>query len=195
MQFCVTKNTKACSRHFVKGDFMGTTSRGRSFLNPNAVPTIFQWKKHSKERQCRSITSSQGCSETPQDSITTSSQVSNPVQPSSTDNISTEKQLRKKIEKLEKYLHVQKEAAEYVQKERDYLRCMLKQNGKNEAKRDFSLERFSHSDKDVSFYTGFPIFNALMQCFRLLDVGLNGKIYYTYIQVEHIKNPIRGSCV
>ena len=48
--FCISKYTKVCSRHFRDEDFL-ITAKGRKFLKNGAVPTKFTWTKANKPRR------------------------------------------------------------------------------------------------------------------------------------------------
>ena len=163
--FQITKHTKICSRHFQKSDFF-TTQKGRRFIKQNAVPSIFSWTKDNqrKERESRSSSAPM----TMDQDNPSEHDVVNPNSPAAQTNeedgnVLMIKALQEKIKTLE-------EAAAYFQKERDYLRselCKLK----SDRKRKFCLERFKDSDEDISFYTGFPCYTVLTNCFHFLNTG------------------------
>ena len=63
------------------------------------------------------------------------------------------------------------------QKERDHVKELYAMVLKShEMKKPcFSFAKFKQSDKDISFYTGFPNYRTLHQALVFLDVGDNGE--------------------
>ena len=165
--FKVTKHTKICSRHFQKSDFL-ITQKGRRFLKDKAIPTIFSWTK-DKQTAARSSR----CS------------VSTPAQMETSEttvhvddinlNVATEidqgilqlSALQEKVKNLEAKVNI-------LQKERDHFKNELIKL-KEERKRAFCLDKFKGSDEDICFYTGFPSYDLMMECFEFLNPGQNGE--------------------
>ena len=180
--FKVTNHSKVCSRHFQTSDFLGVTPRGRRFLKPDAIPSVFPWK--AKKERKPAARKTVGC-------LSDSNISVNVLQKETVhiDEPSVEDQLTQKIADLEMKLKKQAEAAEYFQRERDYLRKVCTGQRKVETKRAFGLDRFVHRNVDISFYTGFPTMKSFLQCLALLDVGENGEnIIYKGINITK-KNP------
>jgi hypothetical protein len=81
--------------------------------------------------------------------------------------------LHKRITYLETQLKIEKDQSEMQKKECDHVRgvlctTMVKLNKEREKMR-FSIEEFKNSDSDVCYYTGFPTYKTLQECFRLLN--------------------------
>jgi len=84
-----------------------------------------------------------------------------------------QKLLHKRITYLETQLKIEKDQSEMQKKECDHVRgvlctTMVKLNKEREKMR-FSIEEFKNSDSDVCYYTGFPTYKTLQECFRLLN--------------------------
>ena len=171
--FKPSKHTKICSRHFKKDDFW-ITRGGRRFLKDTTVPSIFHW---SKLKTPRRVILQQHQSRRAAESVIASDE---PLSPADDTACSTEDQhqqemaaLHTEIDRLKQELQLQKEAASLFQKERDYLKQLLSAERKKQS--NFSMEKIKHSDKLVSFYTGFPSYKELEACFNVIDPGKNGE--------------------
>jgi hypothetical protein len=154
-KFRVSKHTRICSRHFTKNDFLISNTGKKSFTQ-TACPRIFVWSTEKKFR----------APPTPPFATCTSETIPHPVVNTfvEVENRSSEVEtLLVRIERLEKELSIQRDAAAFFQKERDLLRELLQKQKKSEAKVDFNIERFKYSNEDICFYTGFPTYNALLQ--------------------------------
>ena len=66
----------------------------------------------------------------------------------------------------------------------------------DEAKRgQFSLERFQNSNADIAFYTGFPDYDTLCLCLKVLNPGSSGE-NIIYVNAETaLKNPTRRKLI
>ena len=154
--FNITKHTKICSRHFQEKDFK-ITPKGRRFLKPYIVPSIFEW---SKDGVTRNYT------ERPSPSVpSASTSLSQDVTPPSPVAVETAEELL--IRNFREDLKVQNEAAELFKRERDHLRVLygnlLQKSRVDKYKSKFSLNWFKHKDWDICFYIGFPTYKVLMK--------------------------------
>lgn len=165
--FKVSPHTRICSRHFQDSDFRMTPG-GKRFLNPKAVPSIFVWTKPLKERSTRLNPLAAAINSGTTDNTPPVDEPCNMT----TDHVdSIADSLHNRIQFLEKELAKQKQKSELFHKERDHVRSLLQSSREsaNLQRQQFCLEQFENSDSDICFYTGFPSFNALQACFRLLD--------------------------
>lgn len=187
-KFTVTKSTRICSRHFQEKDF-NTTSKGRRFLNASAVPSIFIWTKKVRNRVRKKRS---GASSTEQ-STAMSSEVTIHG-PDTEIDIARERihQLERELQQTKEQLKLQREAAEFFQKERDHIRDILRSRTQEDAKKGiFGLERFKSNDSDISFYTGFPDYEALCQCLLVLNPGKNGE-HIIYVNTDTTRKNTRN---
>ena len=99
--------------------------------------------------------------------------------------------LKVRITELEKNLKIQTEAAELFQRQRDHLREALMKKLKVETKKEFSVDRFKHKNENIAFYTGFPTYDVMMQCYKLLNVGPNGEGFRYITSMSETKRPSR----
>ena len=165
-KFIITKYTKICSRHFTNSDF-SVTAKSKRVLKRNAIPSVFPWNKPTQFRRVlqRGVVEDRCI------------QMDVNVQtPEAENSVTKEQELTERNLQLEAELEVQKKAAEFFQKQRDQMKVIIQKQAKvKQEKNTFSLEQFRQSDADICFYTGFPTYNALMQCLYLLNPGENGE--------------------
>ena len=144
-KFTVTKHTKICSRHFTDKDF-SVTATSRRVLKKNAIPTIFPWNKPTRFRRVlqRGVLENKGVE------TETNAEASDMEQ-----TLTTEDELRMRIQQLEVELKVHKEASGLFQKQRDEMKVVIQKQFRVEQKRkhnSFSLEQFKNCDVDICFY-------------------------------------------
>ena len=77
------------------------------------------------------------------------------------------------------------------QRQRDHLREALMKKLKVETKKEFSVDRFKHKNENIAFYTGFPTYDVMMQCYKLLNVGPNGEGFRYITSMSETKRPSR----
>ena len=76
--------------------------------------------------------------------------------------------------KLKEEISKAKKLTLLYKKQRDHCRLLLTNKNKDDVTdKRFCLEAIKNNDDDVNFYTGFPTFSCLMQCFKLLDAENN----------------------
>ena len=184
--FKITPHTKICSRHFTEDDFR-ITYRGKKFLKRNAVPSIFNRNKSSswRSRDTKNSASSSN-QETSRVCVTNSVTDSDIVialdsqctaGTESTPTVNCMDALQARIAHLEAQLKGEKARSDIYRKERDHVRQVLHTTtinlGKEQDKGRFSIEQFKDKDSKICFYTGFPTYHALTECFRLMDTVNN----------------------
>ncbi|XP_064468637.1 uncharacterized protein LOC135381813 [Ornithodoros turicata] len=193
-----TVTAKVCSLHFKESDFVKNVASGRRMLHSNAVPSIFKFKKVTKERkapkerraltpksawpnaqniqdrrpaECHDFaTSEEQCETSENDTILTA--VPETQSPSKTEE---EMRMQKKdelIESLQKSLQVAN--AEIARLERELLLLKEKHRKLEEKHLPFSVERFKGSDDDIQFYTGLPSYAMFKNFLTYLDPGERG---------------------
>ena len=81
--------------------------------------------------------------------------------------------LHKRITYLETQLEIEKAQSAMQKKECDHVRGGLRATmvtlNKEREKTRFSIEQFKDSDSDICYYTGFPTYQTLHECYRLLN--------------------------
>ncbi|KAK2143315.1 hypothetical protein LSH36_854g00000 [Paralvinella palmiformis] len=105
--------------------------------------------------------------------------------------------LHKSITYLETQLKIEKDRSEMQKKECDHvhgvLRTTMVKLNKEREKMRFSIEEFKNSDRDVCYYTGFPTYKTLQECFRLLNPVSNVFMSWQEKNSEAKINIILGS--
>ena len=172
VNFQVTQNSRVCSRHFKPSDYIRSLTGRKKTLKSSAVPSVFPWTKGSpaKKRAPRHISlikkkSPKKTSETTTISDSSNSTcVSSPVDSrenqespdlENLDNSSAEELLHDREEKL---LDLESEKAKLEGKIKQLTMEIERLSAKNNSlqAKVFSIDRLIMSDKDFSFYTGFP---------------------------------------
>lgn len=195
--FQATTHTRVCSRHFKPSDYLPSLARRKRTLKPTAVPSVFHWKKGSpvkrkaptrrspiKRKKAKETTTTNAdvptCDSTcdmfvePQETPFLSSIAENlentTVDRPVGDLQSTIRDIQNENERLRKEIHQVTTLKETFKLEVDELthRISVLQG------RVVTLDRFV-SDKDVTFYTGFPNRIVFESVFEFLDPGKNGE--------------------
>ena len=163
--FKVTSHTRICSRHFLPTDFKKTAG-GKKLLKPNVLPSIFPWTKPQKERSARlrqGETDLLGYG----DMANINQEIAKaPPKSSEEQDIDS---LKEKVAVLQQQLCAERQKSAVLKQERDLSRKLLQSQQGAKSSRTFCIEIFAQNDSDICFYTGFPTYNALLACFRLLD--------------------------
>ena len=177
VNFQVTQNSRVCSRHFKPSDYIRSLTGRKKTLKSSAVPSVFPWTKGSpaKKRAPRHISlikkkSPKKTSETTTISDSSNSTcVSSPVDSrenrespdlENLDNSSAEELLDDREEKLR---DLESDKAKLEGKIKQLTMEIERLSAKNNSlqAKVFSIDRLIMSDKDFSFYTGFPNANVL----------------------------------
>ena len=206
VNFQTTQNSRVCSRHFKPSDYIRSLTGRKKTLKSSAVPSVFPWTKGStakrrapKHRSPIKKKSPKKTSET-----TTISDSSNstcvsitPVDPlenqespdlENFDNSSAEELLDDREEKLR---NLESEKAKLEGKIKQLTMEIERLSAKNNSlqAKVFSIDRFITSDKDLSFYTGFPNASVLESILRYLNPGKGVvNINYWHSSTDDTKN-------
>ena len=78
--------------------------------------------------------------------------------------------LKAKIATLEPEVGLQRESADFFERERDHLKDLFRKQPKKYSRKHFSLASIKDSDELVCLYTGFPTHNAMMACLNNLSM-------------------------
>ncbi|XP_031550148.1 uncharacterized protein LOC116287600, partial [Actinia tenebrosa] len=217
--FQIVSSTKVCSRHFKEED-LNRTLAGKICLEPGVVPLVFPWRTSPRKRKPPSLRSLNfpSCSASnnageDRDNIFVESANIETIESVKEDFEKTREvetqtnfvevrdfetqtdfedvlKLAKDYETQIKQLETE---IEHISKQKDVLKSKL-----------FSVERFSHKQSSIAFYTGFPNYDVFMEIFTYLDPGDKGENirYYTsttsdvspnvYDQEEEINENKRG---
>ena len=186
VNFQATQNSRVCSRHFKPADYIRSLT-GRKKTLKSAVSSVFPWTKGSpaKRRPLKHRSSIKKKSPKKTSDTTTISDSSNSTCVSSPvdsrenqespdlenlDNSSAEELLGDREEKL-RNLQSEKAKLEGKIKQLTMERERLSAKNNSLQAKVFSIDRFITSDKDLSFYTGFPNASVLESILRYLNPG------------------------
>lgn len=203
--FKVTKHTKVCSRHFKPEEIVTAIAARKRTLLTTAVPSRFPWKKGSpvkrkaparrspikrKSAANRAETTTTNANVSTCDVIVTAQDSESPVLSSTSADFEGFKQdenLQEIIHDLkvenERVVQELREVTNQQEKLKSEVEELTRRNCALQAK-VFNVDRF-HSDKDVTFYTGFPNRSIFENVFEFLDPGSNGEnIIYWHSQSD-----------
>ena len=195
--FQVTTHTRVCSRHFKPSDYLPSLAGRKRTLKPTAIPSVFPWKKGSpvkrkaptrrspiKRKKATETTTANADLPTndstceifvePQEAPFLASIAENlentAVEQPVSDLQSTTRDIQIENERLRKEIHQVTTLKENLKLEVDELthRISVVQA------RVFTIDSFQ-SDKDVTFYTGFPNRIVFESVFEFLDPGKKGE--------------------
>ena len=204
VNFQATQNSRVCSRHFKPADYIRSLT-GRKKTLKSAVSSVFPWTKGSpaKRRPLKHRSSIKKKSPTRHDT-TTISDSSNSTCVSITAVDPRENQESPDLENLdnssaEELLDDRKEKLRNLESEKAKLEGKIKQltmeierlSAKHNSLQGkvFSIDRFITSDKDLSFYTGFPNASVLKSILRYLNPGKEGEnINYWHSSTDDMTN-------
>ena len=151
--------------------------RGRKFIKPDSIPSVFanrgstsRWKErvtnNSTASSCKHVKSPL-CESTTHMVQSCTAGLPNPGD----DNLLAS--LNARIEFLEGELRREQTKSDIYLKERDHVRGVLNTTvlklDKEKENTTFSIKQFKNNDSDVCYYTGFPTYNAMEECFNLLN--------------------------
>ena len=177
--FLVTTDTRVCSTHFKPSDYLPSLTGRKRTLKPTAILSVFHWKKRSpvkrkaptrrspvkREEATEKATTKADTTprakyfwnhrkETPFLSSITENLENTTVDKPADDSESTIRDIQIENERLRKEIHQVTILKENFKLEVENLTHRIDDISLLEA-RVFTIDRFE-SDKDVTFYTGFP---------------------------------------
>ena len=193
----MTTHTRVCSRHFKPSDYLPSLAGRKRTLKPTAIPSVFPWKKGSpvkrkaptrrspiKRKKATETTTANADLPTndstceifvePQEAPFLASIAENlentAVEQPVSDLQSTTRDIQIENERLHKEIQQVTTLKENLKLEVDELthRISVLQA------RVFTIDSFQ-SDKDVTFYTGFPNRIVFESVFEFLDPGKKGE--------------------
>lgn len=191
--FNVTEYTRVCSRHFTSNDNKYSLTGRKKTLKDSAVPSVFPLKKEKQVRrkppkkrfQTRPInqqTSSAAIVSAPpqiDDEVenlpptneligTTNGQSdNNNCEEYNSEYVELKMENRSLREELARALDLQAE-----------LQSKIKHLEHDFQSKVFTVQKFAKSDKDISFYTGFPSVQIFESIYEFLDPGERGKTLF-----------------
>ena len=189
--FNVTEHTRVCSRHFKPEEIVTAIAVRKRRLLPTAVPSRFAWKKGSRKKRKAPTKRSPIKRKIPANRTETNANVStcdlsvttqepeHQVLPSTSEDseLLDDQELQAIIRDLkvqnERLSQELLEATGQQEKLTSQVEELAHQNSVLQA-RVFNADRFI-SDKDVTFYTGFPSRTVFECVFESLDPGNNGE--------------------
>ncbi|XP_064479207.1 uncharacterized protein LOC135392423 [Ornithodoros turicata] len=190
--FQITKNTKVCSLHFKEDDFLSNVASGMRILRDGAVPSIFAFNKPRRERNAPKPRTTMASPEYPLCSIENFENTLDDTHDSSlveACSCGNQEELQKvKAELTERdreirKLHREVEEARAEIKEKNATMFRLEaelSSAKQESARlqdlcpPFSVNKFTSSADDISFYTGLPSYAHFNALHSYLDPGIDG---------------------
>ncbi|KAM7286056.1 uncharacterized protein ISCGN_032941 [Ixodes scapularis] len=191
---------KVCSRHFTARDFVCNVANGRKMLHTNAVPSVFAFKKPSKQRkapkvrealkqvchppQLQAERASAPIDEAPEDismelEDDTENVQAQQIHPGGAlQNVNTENERDKELQKLRRHIACLEQELLQV-KNKNYRLEEEKQLLKIScnsmtAKLRSPLDKAKNSNDDFLFYTGLPSYKVFQALLKYLDPGVQG---------------------
>ena len=170
----VTKYMKICSRHFKGKEFL-TSHKGRRVLKQKAIPSIFPWTKHPLNIKTKATSKA---NKNDKNEHKVGKIITKPTNKDTLKNDADvhtcEEYTRRCSKEIVKLKEEISKAKKLTKKQRDHCRLLLTNKNEDDVTdKIFCLEAIRNNDDDVNFYTGFPTFSCLMQCFKLLDAENN----------------------
>ena len=210
INFQVTQNSRVCSRHFKPSDYIRSLTGRKKTLKSSAVLSVFPWmkgspakrrarkhrgpiKKKSPKKTSETTTISDSSNSTCASSPVDSRENQESPDLENLDNSSAEEPLDGREEKLR---YLESEKAKVEEKIRQLMMEIERLYGKNNSlqAKVFSIDRFITSDKDLSFYTGFPNASVLESILQYLNPGKEGEnINYWHSSTDDVTNVNQGS--
>ena len=151
----ITSSTVVCSKHFKEDDYKGWNPV-RKRLNPNAVPSVFDWKLEKSPRRVLKRKyqdqSSDRTDASPETDVLQSEVDFEDIQePTITIDKSVWHEKQTKLKELEDKLQQKSREVEHLEQQ---LRI-----------EKFGVARFSHDDSLISFYSGFQTYKTFVSFF------------------------------
>lgn len=174
----IKPKTKVCSRHFRENDFIKTLASSKD-LRADAVPSVFAWTRTSPRKR-KPPTVHENIAETSQIIL---EENETEEEPNYSAILVNEGELSTRWENMKMDAETQttepnEDIETTLRKQIADLKCELeKANRRIEALQNqlFTVKRFQTNDTAISFYTGFPNWDASMAVFRYLNPGDKGE--------------------
>ncbi|KXJ12017.1 THAP domain-containing protein 1 [Exaiptasia diaphana] len=196
LHFKVTDHTRVCSRHFKSNDFKPSFAGRKRTLKDSAIPSVFQWKQESPIRrksprkrvqtEPKQQTSSAATIRAPLsfedelESLPTTKELIDSTNDQSSSNDCEEYnveylELKSENCRLKEELARAYEVQAELQSKIEQLEIKLS----DVQSKVFTVHRFTESDKDISFCTGFPSVQIFELIYEFLNPGEKGEnIFY-----------------
>ena len=187
--FEVTKHTRVCSRHFLPDDYCFSFANRKRTLKRTAVPSVFTWKKDSPAKRNpprkRSLcvdgedsSSPVNVSNVVHDDDYNHEQFSLPAE------ILNQPPKTVPVHDLQATIEELKAMNSRLLQENDDLKAEINELNLCKTsleKRSFNVDKLVESDKDLTFYTGFPSRAVFDSVLDFLNPGEDGEnINYWY---------------
>ena len=175
--FATVENKFCCSEHFLSTDFRPSLTAHRRSLKPEAVPSVFPWKKVDDHEEFLSK------AKRLQSSFEAASE-SAKAEMSTHQNKEQQDEIRDRSKEQNDSVvfgpPTLEERIEAMKKETERLLHGLQESKSKERIYKFGLERFSSSSKDIKFYTGFPDYPTLIEFWKFAAPSASNLAYYSY---------------
>ncbi len=141
------------------------------------MPTKFSWSQPVKERSTRSVPSTDfpkkllsSNGESTQSDVGDQFPVEGNDDSDSAGQKDLVKQLQARINELETNAAKDKQKISILERERDHVRsCLSQEVAQAKKNRHFGFDTIKDNNQKICFYTGFPTFNTLSACYKLLN--------------------------
>ena len=170
--FATVANKVCCSEHFLPSDFKPSLTGHRRSLIPGAVPSVFPWTKADEESHLRAkrLKLRRETSE-----VTIKAEVN-------TQQETQQEQMQNDSRSVVFRPPTLEEWMEEMKKENERLHHELQESKSRERIYKFGIERFSGSNEDIKFYTGFPDYPTLIEFWKYVEPSASNLTYFSYVR-------------
>ncbi|CAB4037260.1 Craniofacial development 2, partial [Paramuricea clavata] len=170
-------NKFCCSAHFLPSDFKQSLTGHRRDLKRGAIPSVFKWAPVTNDpRGERLKLRNEMIAKSKSEQQTEHGPDEQQLAGSSISSYSSGRNMVVFGPRtLEEFINEKKEEAEQLKAE-------LARAKEKEYIFTFGLERFSGSNEDINFYTGFPDYQTLIEFWKYIEPNSSRLTYYSYLK-------------
>ena len=170
-------NKFCCSAHFLPSDFKQSLTGHRRDLKRGAIPSVFKWAPVTSDpRGERLKLRNEMIAKSKSEQQTEHGPDEQQLAGSSISSYSSGRNMVVFGPRtLKEFINEKKEEAEQLKAE-------LARAKEKEYIFTFGLERFSGSNEDINFYTGFPDYQTLIEFWKYIEPNSSRLTYYSYLK-------------
>ena len=171
--FATVGNKFCCSEHFLPTDFKRSLTGHRRDLKPGSVPSVFPWTKVDEGSLCRAKRSKLRCEKS--EGITRAESAHENKEQKGIAEAFRNDYVVFGPTTLDKWI-------DEIKMEHGRLLQELQEFKAKERISKFGLERFSGSDEDIKFYTGFPDYVTLLEFWIYVEPNASKLTYFSFVR-------------
>ncbi|XP_068723262.1 uncharacterized protein [Montipora capricornis] len=171
--FATVGNKFCCSEHFLPTDFKRSLTGHRRDLKPGSVPSVFPWTKVDEGSLCRAKRLKLRCEKS--DGITRAESAHENIEQKGIAEAFRNDFVVFGPTTLNKWI-------DEIKMEHGRLLQELQEFKAKERISKFGLERFSSSDEDINFFTGFPDYVTLLEFWKYVEPNASKLTFFSFVR-------------